>query len=136
MENTLNIQLTLNDEQLKNLIVGNINDLPKEKLQDILLQAIKEILTSDKGQKLFIESDGYYNSRVSPSYYLKDLVKKADIKDSISPIVNQAVAEFAANYPNILERCLRSSITEMFMSQFNHQQLEVMWDQVMNKGDN
>jgi hypothetical protein len=136
MENTLNIQITLNDEQLKNLITGNINDLPKEKLQDILLQAIKEILTSDRGQKLFIESDGYYNSRVTPSYYLKDLVQKADIKEAISPIVNQAVAEFAANYPDILERCLKSSITEMFMSQFNHHQLQVAWDAVMNKGDN
>ena len=38
MENTLNIQITLNDEQLKNLIVGNLNDLPKEKLQEVLLQ--------------------------------------------------------------------------------------------------
>lgn len=136
MENTLNIQITLNDEQLKNLIVGNINDLPKDKLQDILLQAIKEILTSDRGQKLFIESDGYYNSRVNPSDYLKELVQKADIKDSISPIVNQAVTEFAENYPNILERCLKSSITKMFMNQFNHHQLEVVWDHVMNKGDN
>ena len=136
MENTLNIQITLNDEQLKNLIVGNINDLPKEKLQDILLQSIKEILTSDRGQKLFIESDGYYNSSVRPSYYLKDLVQKADVKDSISPIVNQAVAEFAANYPDILERCLKSSITEMFMNQFNHHQLQGVWDAVMNKGGN
>ena len=61
MENTLNITITLNDEQVKDLIVGNLNELPKEKLQDILLQGIKEVLTSENGQKLFITS-GYYSS--------------------------------------------------------------------------
>jgi hypothetical protein len=133
MENTLNIQITLNDEQLKNLIVGNLNDLPKEKLQDILLQAIKEILTSDRGQKLFIESDGYYNSRVTPSYYLKDLVQKADIKDAISPVVNEAVSEFSANYPTILSNCIKSAISEMFLSQMDRMRLVEMWDMVTNK---
>lgn len=133
MDNTLNIQLTLNDEQLKELIIGNINDLPKEKLQDILLQAIKEILTSPNGQKLFIESDGYYNSRVTPSYYLKQLVNNADIKEAISPVVNQAVTEFAANYPAMLEKCLRESITNMFMNEFKNMQLEAAWNNAINK---
>lgn len=133
MENVLNIQLTLNDEQLKNLILGNINDLPKEKLQDILLQAIKEILVSSEGQKLFIEKSSYYDSKNTPSHYLQKLVDKADIKDTISPVVNAAIAEFAANYPEILERCLKSSITEMFMSELNRSRFEHMWDRVINK---
>lgn len=133
MENTLNIQLTLNDEQLKELIIGNINDLPKEKLQDILLQAIKEILTSPNGQKLFIESDGYYNSRIRPTCYLEQLVNNASIKDTISPIVNQTVGEFAAKYPAILEKCLKDSITAMFMSEFKNAQLSMTWDHIMNK---
>lgn len=98
MENTLNIQITLNDEQLKDLIIGNLNDLPKEKLQEVLLQGIKEVLTSDAGKQLFICSDGYYGSGKRPSMFLEKLVKEADVSDAISPVVNAAVAEFAANY--------------------------------------
>lgn len=135
MENTLNIQITLNDEQLKNLIIGNINELPKEKLQDILLQAIKEILTSEDGKKLFIVKDGYYtNSYIKPSQWLENLTKQANISETISPIVNQAVANFATNYPDILERCLKSSITDMFMSEFKRYQLEQAWD-IIQKGN-
>lgn len=133
MENTLNIQITLNDEQLKDLIVGNINDLPKEQLQDILLQAIKEILLTPDGQKMFFEQNNYYDKTVKPSRFLERLVDKADIKDTISPIVNQAVAEFAANYPNILEKCLKSAITSMFMDQFQQSQLQIMWDKMMEE---
>lgn len=133
MENVLNIQLTLNDEQLKNLIIGSINELPKEKLQDILLQAIKEIMVSPEGQKMFIDKGGYYNSQNTPSRYLQNLVDQSDIKDAISPVVNQAVSEFAANYPEMLERCLKSSITSMFMDEFHRHQLQQTWDMMMNK---
>lgn len=40
-ETTLNIQITVNDEQLKSLITNNIQDLPKDKLQDILFTRFK-----------------------------------------------------------------------------------------------
>ena len=129
MENTLNIQITLNDEQLKNLIMGNINELPKEKLQDILLQAIKEILTSEDGKQLFIIKDGYYsNSKIKPSMWLENLTKQTNISETISPIINQVVAEFVTHYPDILERCLKSSITNMFMNELSRHQLEHAWD--------
>ena len=129
MENTLNIQITLNDEQLKNLIMGNINELPKEKLQDILLQAVKEVLTSEDGKQLFIVKDGYYsNSNIKPSRWLENLTEQANISETISPVINQVVADFATNYPDILERCLKSSITNMFMNEFRRHQLEQAWD--------
>lgn len=129
MENTLNIQITLNDEQLKSLIMDNINELPKEKLQDVLLQAIKEVLTSEDGKQLFIVKEGYYtNSNIKPSRWLETLVKQTNISETISPTINQVVAEFVTHYPDILERCLKTSITSMFMNEMSRCRLEQAWD--------
>lgn len=135
MENTLNIQITLNDEQLKNLIVGNINDLPKDKLQEVLLQAVKEVLTSKEGQKLFMTQGTYYDSANKPSTFLSNLVQKADITDSISPIVNEAMKDFERNYQEIMTNCIKSTISDMFMNQFDRSRFVQMWDMVTHRGD-
>lgn len=127
MENTLNITITLNDEQVKDLIVGNINELPKEKLQDILLQGIKEVLTSENGQKLFITSGYHSSSEKSPSMLLQKLINQADITNSISPIVDEAVSKFADSYPEILDRCIKSVISDMFLSYMNREKFQQMW---------
>ena len=36
MENTLNIQITITDEQISSLLKGNLENLPDEKIQEIL----------------------------------------------------------------------------------------------------
>lgn len=127
MENTLNLSITLNDEQLKQLIVGNINDLPKEKLQDVLLSAIKEILLSKYGQELFIVKDGYYNQTSKPSAFLQNLVKQADITEAIQPTITEAVNQFACDYKKILETCMMEVISGMFLDGLNKCQLTEMW---------
>lgn len=128
MENTLNIQITLDDNQLKDLIVGNINDLPKEKLQEVLLAAIKEILTSQRGQELFATKDGYYGSSYKPSAFLASLVQKADITEAISPVINEVVAQFISNYDELMRQCMREAISGMFFDQFSKHQLTAVWD--------
>lgn len=136
MENTLNIQVTLDDKQLKDLIVGNINDLPKEKLQDVLLGAIKEFLTSQRGQELFVIKSGYYNSIAEPSKFLKDLVEDADITKSISPVVNEAVEQFANNYHKIMENCIRNVVSGMFIDQFTRAQISESWNHIRQQSNN
>lgn len=133
MENTLNIQITLNDEQLKGLITGSIADLPKDKLQEVLLQAVKEVLTSKEGHKLFMTQGTYYDSANRPSDFLSKLVQNADITDAISPIVNQAIKEFEANYETIMTNCIRSTISDLFMNQFDRSRFVKMWDMVTHK---
>ena len=134
MENVLNIQITLDDEQLKSLITNNINDLPKEKLQEILSQAIKEVLTSEKGQKLFMTKHNYYD-KYAPSDFLIALVSNADITEAISPIINEAVKYFSENYSEILDRCMKSVISEMFMDRFDRAKIDQVWD-MMSKSNN
>ena len=53
MENKLNIQITVDDEQMASLIRGNLENLPDEKLQEIFSNALTEFLKTDNGQKLF-----------------------------------------------------------------------------------
>lgn len=136
MENTLNIQVTLDDNQLKDLIVGNINDLPKEKLQDVLLGAIKEFLTSQRGQELFVIKSGYYNSNTEPSKFLEGLVKDADITKSISPVVSEAAEQFLSDYHKIMENCIRNVISGMFIDQFTRTQIGESWDHIRQQSSN
>ena len=136
MENTLNIQVTLDDNQLKDLIVGNISDLPKEKLQDVLLGAIKEFLTSQRGQELFVIKTGYYNSNTEPSKFLEGLVKDANITEAISPVVNEAAVQFLSDYHKIMENCIRNVISGMFMDQFTRAQISESWDYIRQQSSN
>lgn len=136
MENTLNIQITLNDEQLKDLIIGNINDLPKETLQEILLGSIESFLASEEGQGLFYEKDSYYGyGNRKPSRFLNSLIEKADIKDSITPTVNDIVEKFSNNYSEILRQCIMSCFSEMFMNNFDRHKLDVAFNQVMQNNN-
>ena len=132
MENTINIQITVDDEQLKNLLSNNINDLPKEKIQEILLESIKEFLTSDKGQELFYRKNftSYYDA-TTPSDFLSGLISKADISDSISPIMNEAIDNFSKNYGEILHQCILECVSSMFMSMMDRSKLNAAFDTVM-----
>ena len=132
MENTINIQITVDDEQLKNLLSNNINDLPKEKIQEILLESIKEFLTSDKGQELFYRKNftSYYDA-TTPSDFLSGLISKADISDSISPIMNEAIDNFSKNYGEILHQCILECVSSMFMNMMDRSKLNAAFDTVM-----
>ena len=136
MENTLNIQITLNDEQLKDLIMGNINELPKEALQEILLGSIKSFLISEKGQELFYEKVSYYDNNKNPSRFLRSLVEKADIKDSITPTLNDIVEKFSNNYSEILRQCIISYVSEMFMNNFDRERLVIAFNKAINNNSN
>lgn len=130
--NVVTIQLTLNDDELRKLLLGNISELPKEKLQDVLCQSIKEVLTSEDGKKLFIIKDGYY-SNPSPSQWLKNLAAAADVSSAIEPVLDEVLADFGHHYPEILERCLKGAITDMFVSQFSRIQLDTAWKHVIEE---
>lgn len=136
MKTTLNIQITLNDKQLKDLIVDNINDLPKEALQNILLESIRSFLASEIGQNLFYEGTPYYNSEKRPTDFLRSLVQKADIKDSITPVVNDVIEKFSSNYPEVLRNCILSCISEIFLSNMDRSKLDFAFNQTMNSNSN
>ena len=91
MENTLNIQITVTDEQMASLIKGNLENLPDDKLQEIFSNALTEFLKTENGQKLFYTKD-YYNSDPKPTRLLSEMIENAISKDLLKPCVDEFIS--------------------------------------------
>ena len=88
MENTLNIQITITDEQISSLLKGNLENLPDEKIQEILSNALTEFFKTDKGQQMFYKTKGYYDSTPMPTDLLIKMVENAVSKDLVKSIIS------------------------------------------------
>ena len=118
MENTLNIQLTVDDEQLAQLIRGNIEALPKDKLEDLLCSALSAFLETDEGRKLFYTRDSYY-SNPKPTPLFTQMVSNAVSKDLLKPCVDEFIKVISENYVTLIKSAIVETFSNMFFTQMD-----------------
>ena len=117
-ETTLNIQITVNDEQLKSLITNNIQDLPKDKLQDLLLQGLNDYIKTD-GKNIFFTSSNYTtNLQDWVESVFKSCIK--DIaKDNEEMLINTIHEFLGKHFETILMNSFADVISLIFKNAFN-----------------
>ena len=130
MENTLNIQLTVTDEQMTSLIKGNLENLSDDKLQEIFSNALIEFLKTDNGQRLFYTRD-YYNSDPKPTHLLYKMVENAVSKDLLKPCVNEFISVLKNNYENLIKNAMITTFSNMFMTEMQSQSLQSQLQDIM-----
>lgn len=123
MENKLNIQITVDDEQMASLIRGNIENLPNEKLQEIFSNALTEFFKTDNGQKLFYSKE-YYSSQPKPTNLLIKMVENAISKDLLKPCVDEFIEKIASNYENLIKETMIKTFSNMFFTQMDRSVIE------------
>ena len=130
MENTLNIQLTVTDEQMASLIKGNLENLPDDKLQEIFSNALIEFLKTDNGQRLFYTRD-YYNSDPKPTRLLNKMIENAISKDLLKPCVDEFISVLKNNYENLIKNAMITTFSNMFMTEMQSQSLQSQLQDIM-----
>lgn len=117
-ETTLNIQITLDDEQLKTLITNNIQDLPKDKLQDILLQGLSDYVKTN-GRSMFFTSNNYTtNLQNWVEIVFRSCIK--DIAKDNEEMFIETIHEFLGTYlKTILENSFTDTISLIFKNALN-----------------
>ena len=117
-ETTLNIQITLDDEQLKTLITDNIQDLPKDKLQDILLQGLNDYVKTN-GRSMFFTSNNYTtNLQNWVEIVFRSCIK--DIAKDNEEMLIETIHEFLGKYlKTILENSFTDAISLIFKNALN-----------------
>lgn len=133
MDNTINLQITVNDEELKELIKGNLKNLPEEKIQEIFSSALTQILTSEDGKRLFIEKGGYYDSKAKPTLLLQSMINNAVEKDLIVPVVNDLVKSISDEFENIIRDCIIKTFSEVLLTDLKSSVIE---DSIYNIANN
>lgn len=116
MENTLNIQITVNDEQMTSLIKGHLEELSDEKLQEIFGNALAEFMKTNCGQQLFYKKD-YYSSDPKPTDLLIKMVDNAISKDLLKPAVDEFVNTIKCKYPELIKSAIVDTFTNLFFTE-------------------
>lgn len=132
MENTLNIQITVTDEQMSSLIRGNLENLPDEKLQEIFSNALTEFLKTDNGQKLFYTKT-YYNSDPRPTDLLVKMVSNVVSKDLLKPCVDEFIETIKGQYESLIRECMVKTFSNMFFTEMTHYGLQAEFNDILNQ---
>ena len=132
MENTLNIQLTVTDEQMTSLIKGNLENLPDDKLQEILSNALIEFFKTENGQKLFYTKE-YYSSDPKPTPLLIRMVENAISKDLLKPCVDEFINAIKDNYENLIKDAMIATFSNMFITEMREQTLQCQLNDIIYK---
>ena len=130
MENTLNIQITVTDEQMASLIKGNLENLPDDKLQEIFSNALIEFLKTDNGQRLFY-TRGYYDSDPKPTQLLNKMIENAISKDLLKPCVDEFISVLKNNYENLIKNAMITTFSNMFITEMKEQILQCQLKDLM-----
>ena len=124
----LNLSIEVNEEQFADLCQNTLENLPEDKLQEILLKSIEASLVVDK------EKTGYgYGSRMGilidgemrPTQLMQNILKKANFEKYFEPIAQKIVSFVEENYEQIVRDAVASAFSTVLFSreyQFNLQQ--------------
>ena len=130
MENTLNIQITVTDEQMASLIKGNLENLPDDKLQEIFSNALIEFLKTDNGQRLFY-TKSYYDDDPKPTQLLNKMIENAISKDLLKPCVDEFISVLKNNYENLIKNAMITTFSNMFITEMKEQILQCQLKDLM-----
>lgn len=120
---TITLNIDVDNEQFKGMCIDSINDLPKEKTEEIFLKAVEAALMQDtakgisSGYNILVtkEKSGYYENYV-PTELLKEVISKIDTAKYIEPIAELVGNYIKDNYKELVSKYMVEQIASLLFS--------------------
>lgn len=122
----IQVNIEVNDNEFKDLCLENINDLPKDKMEELLLKAVEVALIRDK-DKTYYDCDSSIlvtpsrSSRPRHSYepteLMKEIIKEINTKAYIEPLAQEVATFIKENYKEIVRDYIVEAFSKMLFSQ-------------------
>lgn len=110
----MEVKIEVNEEQFKDLLEKELTDLPKETIQNILIESIKEYLKEDdyKNLNAFLvnkECNHYSNYSIQPSQFFYSMLENCDYS-SLQEVADNMIKDLKENYQQILIQVLSNQL--------------------------
>ena len=113
----MKVEINVDETQLKDILDKELKDLPKETIQDVIVQSIKgyfEQNNYENVQKLFVYENKGYNSwdtKMTTTELLNGLVKNCDYSE-LQSVVDEAIKDVKENHRSILCDLISKIVSE------------------------
>lgn len=118
----MEVKIDISEDQFKELLEKELNDLPKETIQNILTECIKGYFSKDHSQVLenifIVKTDRYSNYATKPSPFLVSMLEECDFS-GLQEVVDNCIKDLKENYEQILIKVISSMISESLFNTHN-----------------
>ena len=120
----MKVEINVDETQLKDILDKELTDLPKEVLQDVIVQSIKgyfEQNNYENVQKIFInESKNSYGfgTSITSTRFLDDLLKECNYS-GLQSVVDEAIKDVKENHRSIVCDLISKIMTEGLFQDYN-----------------
>ena len=120
----MKVEINVDETQLKDILDKELKDLPKETIQDVIVQSIKgyfEQNNYENVQKLFVYENKGYNSwdtKMTTTEFLNGLVKNCDYSE-LQSVVDEAIKDVKENHRSILCDLISKIVAEGLFQEYH-----------------
>ena len=117
----MKIEINVDELQFKELLEGELKNLPKDKIQEVIVEGIRTYVNThpEMIKDLFVDSS--YSWREQPTYYLKEIVKNHIPQDAFKDTVEGIVYTLKNNYDKILRDAIIDMLIGGIFNSYNFQ---------------
>ena len=118
----LQVNIDIPEEDFKNLCIGQINELPKDKMEELLLKAVEVALIADKEKphystdsNILVKSsrNEYGSIRWAPTDLMKEIMKGINANGYLEPIAKEVADYIEKNYKEMVKEYIVEAFTKM-----------------------
>lgn len=118
----LQVNIDIPEEDFKNLCIGQINELPKDKMEELLLKAVEVALIADKKNPFYStdtsilmvnKRNGYGTVQYVPTELMKQIIKEINTEGYLEPIAKEVADYIEKNYKEMVKEYIVEAFTKM-----------------------
>ena len=138
MDQQISVALTVDNSLFEKVCQDGIEALPKEKLQEVLLLAIKEALGQDKEKKSTYDNSGIlvksvthgYHTVYEPTDMFNKIISSFDYEKYLGDITKEISEYIKNNYKKIVQDAVAQAFSTSLL---NHDKIREMQDSISSQ---
>lgn len=134
---TITFNIEVPEDDMRDYLIDEIRQLPKDKLQDILLKSVEVLLLNEHDSKysnrpsniLVTRNEvttnyGYVDSKYEPTPLLRSVLNELPTKEYLEPIVEEISNFIKEHYKDLVEEYIVNAFTNMLFTHMDRYNLK------------
>lgn len=120
----LNLSIEVNEDMFSEICTNTLENLPEEKLQEILLKAVEVALIEHAKSTPYSNTGILVDRYNEPTSLMKNILEKANFEKYFEPIAEKITSYISENFPDIVIAAITKCFVDILFTPNNRYSFE------------